>query len=41
MNKHKFDGIELADKIKKGMLEAFFKQVEELKKAKSRLAKQS
>ena len=41
MKRHKIDGVELADKIKKGMLEAFFKQVEELKRAKSRLAKQS
>lgn len=41
MKKHKIDGIKLADEIKKGMLEAFFKQVDELRKIKSRLAKQS
>ncbi|MEK6984425.1 MAG: hypothetical protein AABX33_07665 [Nanoarchaeota archaeon] len=41
MKKQKIDGIKLADKMKKGMLEAFFKQVDELRKFKSRLAKQS
>ena len=41
MKKHKIDGVKLADEIKKGMFEAFFKQVDELREFKSQLAKQS
>lgn len=41
MKKSKIDGVKLADEIKKGMLEAFFKHVENIRKSKHPLAKQS
>jgi len=41
MKGNKIDGIALADKIKKGMLKKFLKDVSEIKKSRSHLAKQS